>query len=553
VARHTTQERVSSDHAPEPPELIGRVIDDRYEVIERIGSGAMAQVYRAEHVHIRCSVAIKVIDPALAAVKEFARRFEREAIAIGRLDHPNCVGVLDFGRLPEGQLYLAMQMLRGPTLATVLHRGQIAPGRALHIARHVLSGLAHAHAASIIHRDIKPGNIILAEYEGDPDFARIVDFGVAKLVESLEDASDSQLTRIGQRFGTPQYMSPEQAVGCEVDARSDLYSVAVMLYQMLTGARPFESDDPMALLAKQAGEPAPTLRDAGAGAFTPELERLVANGLAKRADDRYTDAAAFMAAVDDCADQLRGVPQQAPTPRPWWRERRGMTMIGAGAAAALALFLYILIASGTDPAERASKLMSEGKPQAAVEYLEARGDDIAAHAAAQLQLGHAYAAVRDYAGALAAYRRAMDLDRDYEDDAQLRQNLLVMLEGDVDVAVDAATLLVTELRDDAARDRVVEQASRHDDIDHRSQMRALSESLGLGDRIDRVRSYKLDLRQARKCAARQAAVAKLRALGDAGAIPALKRARARKGNGCLKRDAEDAVRYLDAQALPPAE
>ena len=535
-----------SDH--EPPDLIGQVIDDRYEVIELVGSGAMAHVYRAEHVQIRCPVAIKVIHPALAAVAEFARRFEREAIAIGKLDHPNCVGVLDFGRLPDGGLYLAMQFLRGPTLSDALSDGALSPQRALHIARHVLSGLAHAHAAGIVHRDIKPANVMLAEYEGDPSFARILDFGVAKLAATLEDAGTSQLTRIGERFGTPQYMSPEQAVGAEVDARSDLYSVAVMLYRMFTGVRPFDSGDPIAILAKQVNQPAPTLAAAGAGSFSSDLERLVARGLAKRAGDRYPDAAAFIAEVDRCADLLRGVAPQERTP-PWWRTRRALFGGLAGAAALIALALYLFSTARDDPAARAQQLLSDGKPQAAVEYLQGR-DDIADHGPAQLQLGHAHAAVRHYGGALDAYRRAVVLDSDHRNDDRLRQNLMVMLEGDPDVAESAARLLIEELEDDAARARVVEHASRHDDIALRTRMRALSEELGLGDGIDRVRSYKLDLLQAKGCDDRRAAIAKLRALEDAAAVAAIKRARARKGNGCLKLDADDAILYLEAQAAP---
>ncbi len=522
------------------------MIDDRYEVLELVGSGAMAQVYRAEHVHIRCPVAIKVIHPALAAVPAFARRFEREAVAIGKLDHPNCVSVLDFGRLPDGGLYLAMQFMRGPTLADTLTKGALSPLRALHVARHVVSGLAHAHAAGIIHRDIKPANVMLGDYEGDKDFARILDFGVAKLAETLED-DGSPLTRIGERFGTPQYMSPEQSVGADVDARTDLYSVAVMLYQMLTGTRPFESGDPMALLAKQANQPAPTLADAGAGTFSPELERLVARGLAKRADDRYPSAAAFIAELDRCADQLRGVQPEPPAPPPWWRTRRGLIGAGAVALAVVAIAVYLLSTSRGDPAAKARQLLSDGKPQAAVEYLEGRGD-IDDHAPAQLQLGHAYAAVRNYRGALGAYRRAVVLDGDNEGDARLRQNLMVMLESDVEVAESAARLLIEELDSDEARDRVVEHASRHDELALRTRMRALSEELGLGDRIDRVRSYKLDLLQAKKCDDRRAAIAGLRALEDPAAVPALERARARKGNGCLARDAKDAILYLGAKA-----
>src|SRR5262249_40318839 len=160
------------------------------------------------------------------------RRFEREAIALARLDHPNLVAVQDFGRLNDGSLFLVMSYLQGVLLHDALRTSQFSIQRALHVARHLLCGLAHAPKAGIVHRDVKPDNVMLVRHEGDADFAKLFDFGIVKLVQAGAPPSAEKLTTIGQRFGTPAYMSPEQALGRAVDARTDLYSLTVVLYEM---------------------------------------------------------------------------------------------------------------------------------------------------------------------------------------------------------------------------------------------------------------------------------------------------------------------------------
>lgn len=295
---------------------IGTVIDARYRILGELGRGGMGTVYEAEHVTIRKPVALKLLDPLLGRNDAHAQRFEREAFAAGRIEHPNCVTVSDFGRHEDGSLYLVMELVRGRSLADVLDDEQrFAWPRALHIARHVLRGLAHAHAAGIVHRDIKPENIVLVDHDGDPDFAKILDFGIAKLVgDAAADAGGDQLTQAGFTVGTPTYLSPEQAFGDEIDARSDLYSLSVVLYEMLAGRPPFVSGDKLAVLSMHVGRAVPPLAEvAPDAAVPPAVERLVLRGLAKRRDDRIQTAEAYIEAIDRC---LAAVPAASRAPAP---------------------------------------------------------------------------------------------------------------------------------------------------------------------------------------------------------------------------------------------
>jgi len=558
---------------PDGDDLAGQVVDGRYRIVELIGEGGMGRVWRAEQERLHRAVAIKVLQRDYSAIPEVGERFQREAIAIARLDHPNCVAVQDFGRLPDGSLYLVMSFLQGVVLRSALTDEGFAAPRALHIARHLLSGLAHAHHAGIIHRDVKPDNVMLVRHEGDPDFAKLFDFGIAKLVESADGAPVENLTRLGQRFGTPAYMSPEQALGRPPDARTDLYSLTVVLFEMLTGRTPFQCDDEAGLLVMHAAKAPPSLSEASPGRdFPSQLEALVARGLAKDPAARFADATEYIEALDRCARASTSIVTATPrsstaralrrTLRRVGRTLRSRRMLLSLAALVLASggALAIARALRVDHAARAHALLAAGRPQEAASYLEERLKQIADDARAQLELGHAYAAARRYDDALVAYERVRSLDRSLADDRSMRTNLMLMLDDDRnETATGAARFLIQLLDDGDARDRVVELASHHHTLGHRVAMRDLAESLGLSPRVDRLASYSLDLEQAPSCADRQRAVAKLRALADPAAVPALKNAQARKANACLRDDAADAIRYLDrlassgqAPGQPPA-
>jgi serine/threonine-protein kinase len=259
-------------------------------------------VYRAAHVGLRRQVAVKILHPSLAASPEVRNRFEREALAVGKIDHPNCVSVYDVGRLPGGALYLAMELLEGRALADVLEQeGQIAPGRALHILAGVLRGLAHIHAAKLIHRDIKPENIFLIRQGQDEDFAKILDFGIAKPMAASDLDDGVKLTQAGMAFGTPIYMAPEQALGNPMDGRADLYAAAVIGYEMLCGQPPFYSDDKLEVMSMHTARPVPPMRQRmikGGRAVPSSIERLVVRGLTKKPSDRYASAEDFLAEVE---------------------------------------------------------------------------------------------------------------------------------------------------------------------------------------------------------------------------------------------------------------
>ncbi len=284
--------------------LIGSLIDGRYRLEATLGRGGMGLVFRAAHVGLRRQVAVKILHPSLATSSDVRNRFEREALAVGKIDHPHCVTVYDVGRLPDGSLYLAMELLEGRALADVLEQeGQLAPGRALHILAGILRGLSHIHQAGLIHRDIKPENIFLIRQGADEDFAKILDFGIAKPISGKTDLDDGvKLTQAGMAFGTPIYMAPEQALGNPMDGRADLYAAAVLGYEMLCGQPPFYSEDKLEVMSMHTAKPIPPMRQRlikGGRPVPSSIERLVVRGLTKKPSERYPNADVFLAAVEN--------------------------------------------------------------------------------------------------------------------------------------------------------------------------------------------------------------------------------------------------------------
>jgi len=306
------QSRAVSGSTPTPgstaPDL-GKVVDGRYRLLEQIGQGGMGAVYRAEHLGMGKVVALKVLRPELGGQADALTRFEREAQAAARVDHKNVVAVSDFGAQADGSLYLAMEYLRGETLRHRLDReGRIEWSHAVNIARHVARGLAHAHGQGVVHRDIKPENIFLVEDDDDPDFAKILDFGIARSLSG----GDARVTQAGIVIGTPAYLSPEQALGGAVDTRSDQYSLATVLFEMLTGVTPFGDREPVAILTAHAVAPVPAMDDVVPGLGVPgAIEAIVRRALAKEKSERYPDTAAFLAALDQVRVTRSVLPQVA--------------------------------------------------------------------------------------------------------------------------------------------------------------------------------------------------------------------------------------------------
>ena len=286
---------------------IGTTVGGRYRIAELIGIGGMGAVYRADDLTAGRPVALKILRAHLGASAEAIARFEREAQVGGKVVHPNCVGISAIGACEDGAVYLAMELLDGRPLSDLLEEGPLPWRRALHIARHALRGLDHAHQQGIVHRDIKPDNIFICRGPGDPEVARVLDFGIAKLVG---DTGAPAITQAGLTVGTPEYLSPEQAAAEALDGRSDLYSLSVVLYEMLTGRTPFHDKDLMKILVGHTSRPVPWFAEIAPGvAVPPEVEALVRDGLAKRAEERIPSAAAYVARIDAL---LAPAPEAAP-------------------------------------------------------------------------------------------------------------------------------------------------------------------------------------------------------------------------------------------------
>lgn len=277
----------------EPDPYIGQMLLDQFRIEEVVGRGGMGTVYRARQTTIGRDVAIKILHPELVQNPDAVRRFQREAKVSASLDHPNVVRVFLFGQLPDGSLYLVMEYLRGRSLLDVLRmNGVVHPTRALHVATQVCDGVGEAHRHGVVHRDVKPENVLLVPRGHDPDFVKVLDFGIARFLGGEQTVA----TQSGLIFGTARYISPEGAYGEPTDARSDVYSIAVLTYQLLCGETPFDAVSPVGLLMKHIHEPAPDLRSKHFGQHVPaEVAEVVMRALAKNPEARPADANALAA------------------------------------------------------------------------------------------------------------------------------------------------------------------------------------------------------------------------------------------------------------------
>jgi len=500
---------VGASVEPSDPE-IGTVIADRYRIVELLGEGGMGSVYRAEHLQLAKPVAIKLLRPEISSRKDSDARFQREALAGARLQHPNVVGVIDFGNRDDGSLFLVMELLEGESLRDVLERTPRLPWqRAVHIARQVLRGLAHAHDQGVIHRDLKPENIHLSHDGEDPDYAKLIDFGIAMLTAG--EGSDVRLTAAGLAVGTPTYLAPEQAVGGKLGPPTDLYSLSVVLFEMLAGRPPFVAEEPVRLLTAHAMTPPPRIAELAPEADVPfGIEEVVHRGLAKVWGERIGSATEYIALLDE-ARRAAGIEASNPNV-PRYQTPVPGALVAAGFAPPPPIA----------PATPAPNAVALGIAETA------HGTQVPLPAGGRTAVASA-TPVPPAGGSRVAWpptRRQLQVVGGVLGVVVLVAILASVFGGDRTPVAPSAPVFVPPV-------------IMHSPLNLENAYKAAV----------------LDLGDGKTCAERKKAVARLRELGDPRAIPVLKKARYRmrggvlglgdsNTNACLKKDAEAAITAL---------
>ncbi len=560
----TTQASSSQD-------ILGLVLADRYEIIDRLGSGGMGVVYRARHVGLQKDVAVKVLLPELSAIPGVAERFEREALSLSKLDHPGIVRVIDFGHTDPGLLYLVMDFVEGEALSDLIRREAPFPAdRAVSLCLQILLALDHAHGLGVIHRDLKPDNIMVVDPGTRSESIRILDFGIAKMLEDADEDDKEPLTKAGMVFGTPEYVSPEQASGepDRVDMRSDLYTVGVILYEMLAGRRPFEASSRMALLNQHMTKKPPALPLDRPGRNIPrELATIVMKSLEKKRSDRFQSALEFYAALVHLSLDKRplslwpgAVPPEESLPsvhlerRP---KRRAIWLLGA---------LLLLLTAGAaglwwwkrqEPpkpppktnVEDVDNLLSQLSPEQRKALQPVRRALVGVKPARALRIlhpmvekqpdsaplwylmGRAYGMLHTKTGALKmlySYGKAAELDPKLVERPRFKQDLVLALNSKYSAVRNAAVHLIDTRIGKKAKDIIAQVTHTHNSYRLIRDLLVVADKYGIADSVDRIRLYKKMLYDAPTCAERAEAVRQLMLTKDRSLIPFLRKVLKRK-------------------------
>jgi len=554
IIREAVRDTIPAD-SPDP--MIGTLLDGRYLLLSLLGEGGMGYVYRANHVLMDKPVAVKLIHAELAHMEDVAKRFEREAKSSSRLTDPHCITVTDFGRTDDGTLYLVMEILEGDELDVRLAEQVALPvDETLRIISQILMGLAHAHEQGVVHRDLKPENVFLVDHGDEKDFVKILDFGIAKLAAG---GSSENLTKSGVVFGTPKYLSPEQALGDKTDHRVDLYAVGIMLYELLTGQPPFDAESAMDTLSMHLTKDPPSLAEFGS--FPRGLQEVFNKALAKKPEDRYASAEEFRAAleaIDSEGDPPSGV-QQIIDKVSEKVAKTTSSKKGRGGRVALIVILFILAAGALggyyfkdriqhefqkrwNPTQPISQKVGDlGKKTETVKSmldradLQIRGGNPAEAvitvkevlvispdlAPACLLLGHGLFLSGDREAAMESYEKAIASQADLADDVRLKENLREALKWKG--PRDKAALLIAghgdeegvKLLADLCNSALTEGEVR------RSARSALVETAH-GDAVDWLTTLTADFHEQTKCKARKEIIAQMEETGNPGFLTLLK-------------------------------
>jgi serine/threonine protein kinase len=559
-------------------DLVGSVVVTRYRVIKKVASGATADIYEAEHVNSKNHVALKVLSNNDAS-SEVAARFLREGKTLGMFRHPNIVELLEVGRLETGRLFLATELVQGQSLRDLIQERALVPRRVLAIARDILDALGHAHGMGIVHRGMRPENVMITE-EGT---VKVLDFGVAKLAaDTAAVLGENKLTRTGIAvLGDPRYSAPEVARGGDTDARADLYAVGAILKEILGASIP-TSTPQMQLLVSDSTQPdrekrfrnAAEMRDAVDAAIA-SLDESASSGVVATSAPVSTSAgwsldsqptaaapvpeapparssASFLPGVTERPSKQKiTIPPPVQPPELWTGEpnltasessrppislaerkprpdyvalaKKHKYIVGGVLGGIVLLIVIIAIASGGSPGKKTAK-GEDGKS------LAKRGHD-------ELEAGRR-------ADAMSLYDRAISADSSLAGDADIRHDAQAVVESKDAVAAVIALELLASRISPPAKDIITATAATGKNGDVRRRALAIAERDGFADEIDKVASLSLDLAQATTCEDRRSVIGKLRATADKRAVAPLKKAKVYK---CVERDATDAIAELEAK------
>lgn len=500
--------------------LVGKLLDDRYELLEVIGDGGVGMVYRARRVNLERMVAVKVLHESLVEEAGFVGRFQREAVAMSRLYHPHCASVIDSG-VYESRPYLVLEYLPGQTIRQLLAGGRFDPVRAVQITLQLLETLEYFHSHHVIHRDLKSENVMLVESSGTADFVKVLDFGMAKILTG--PGADSQLSKIGIVPGTPSAMAPEQIYQLPPDPRIDIYAAGILLYEMVVGTRPFLGPDMATVIKMQiATPPKPPRSIVGDSALSVELEQVIMKALEKDRVDRFGTAAMMAAALRETPEgRIAAGAAKQPTLRPQPTAALGRTRLLqlGGAVAALGLVAggaFLFWPRSTRPhvaVTTTSAAESASAPAPAVPALPSPPPSAAASPAWQVHRDEAvrYAGALQTDAALRELRAAVAADPVAAGaDPQLGKLAAGSLRSREDVAFATGAFrdnpqLLAALAETAGQGATP--------IERRTAFEVLR-SLGQESRADVIGMWMLDVQQASTCSAIRTPYRKLRKSSD---------------------------------------